>query len=437
MKVSPKRRSEIIDALRRGTVPQQGLDVLAVGLDRFEGFFDEEFARVQQGGAGFKALQGEYGSGKTFAARWLSERAKRAGFVTSEVQISETETPLHRYETVYRRIMERLSTSGQQFGALHSILEQWFHTLRQDVEQEGLEPESKQFEARVQALLNERLGEATRVSPIFAQVVRVIRNAFAAGNDELAQGLIAWLSGQPNVAAAIKRQAEIRGDIDHDGALQMLAGLLTIVRDCGLAGVVVVLDEVETLQRVRADVRERGLNALRGLLDEIAGGRFPGLYLVITGTPAFFTGPEGVSRLAPLAQRLHTDFRADAKFDNPRAARIRLSPFDLDGLVSLGTRVRDIYAEGASEGERVKARCDDAFVRDLARAIAGQFGGKASVSPRMYLKKLIDLLDGVNDHPEFDPRKDGSVRLSNAELTEQERAAVGRTDVDEIEIRLP
>jgi len=173
------------------------------------------------------------------------------------------------------------------------------------------------------------------------------------------------------------------------------------------------------------------------LLDEIAGGRFPGLYLVITGTPAFFTGPEGVSRLAPLAQRLHTDFRADAKFDNPRAARIRLSSFDLDGLLSLGTRVRDIYAEGASEGARVKARCDDAFVRDLARAIAGQFGGKASVSPRMYLKKLIDLLDGVNDHPEFDPRKDGSVRLSNAELTEQERAAVGRTDVDEIEIRLP
>ena len=49
-----------------------------------------------------------------------------------------------------------------------------------------------------------------------------------------------------------------------------------------------VLDEVETLQRVRSDVRDKGLNALRQLMDEIDSGRFPGLYLVLTGTPAFF-----------------------------------------------------------------------------------------------------------------------------------------------------
>ena len=33
--VSPRRRREVVDALRRGTVPAQGLDLLAVGLDRF------------------------------------------------------------------------------------------------------------------------------------------------------------------------------------------------------------------------------------------------------------------------------------------------------------------------------------------------------------------------------------------------------------------
>jgi hypothetical protein len=216
----------------------------------------------------------------------------------------------------------------------------------------------------------------------------------------------------------------------------MLVGLLAVIRDCGLAGLVVVLDEVETLQRVRSDVREKGLNALRALLDEIAGGRFPGLYLVITGTPAFFTGPEGTSRLTPLAQRLHTDFRDDPRFDNPRAPRIRLRAFDFDSLLLLGGRVRDIYAGGAAAGDRVRARCDDAFVGDLARGIAGQFGDKAALSPRIFLKKLIDLLDGVNDHADFDPRRDGSLKLSNAELTEQERAAIGRTDVDDIEIRL-
>ena len=116
--ISAQRRREIIDALRRGTVPQRGLDVFAVGLDRFEPALDEELRAVAEGGAGFKAIRGEYGSGKTFFARWLQERAKRLGFATAEVQISETETPLHRLETVYRRAMERLSTADAFAGGL-------------------------------------------------------------------------------------------------------------------------------------------------------------------------------------------------------------------------------------------------------------------------------------------------------------------------------
>src|SRR5690242_19486301 len=109
--VSPRRRREIIDALRRGTVPQNGLDVLAVGLDRFEAAVTDELGIVQSGGSVFKAVRGEYGSGKTFFARWLAERAKRLGMATAEVQISETETPLHRLETVYRRVCESLQTA--------------------------------------------------------------------------------------------------------------------------------------------------------------------------------------------------------------------------------------------------------------------------------------------------------------------------------------
>ncbi len=100
--ISPQRRREIIDALRRGTVPERGLDALAVGLDHLAPTFEDELANVGRGGSGFKAIRGEYGSGKTFTARWLAERARQQGFATSEVQVSEGETPLHHLETVYR-----------------------------------------------------------------------------------------------------------------------------------------------------------------------------------------------------------------------------------------------------------------------------------------------------------------------------------------------
>ena len=95
---------------------------------------------------------------------------------------------------------------------------------------------------------------------------------------------------------------------------------------------------------MRSDVREKSLNALRQLMDEVDSGRFPGLYLLMTGTPAFYDGQQGVQRLAPLAQRLQTDFATAARFDNPRAPQIRLHGFTHESLVELGSRVRDIYA---------------------------------------------------------------------------------------------
>lgn len=99
--ISPQRRNDIIDALRRGTVPQRSLDVFATGLDRFVDTLQSERDRVAKGGAVFKCVRGEYGTGKTFFARWLQEQAKNEGFATAEVQVSETETPLHKLETVY------------------------------------------------------------------------------------------------------------------------------------------------------------------------------------------------------------------------------------------------------------------------------------------------------------------------------------------------
>ncbi len=88
--ISPKRREEILDALRRGTVPEDGLDLFAVGLERFEPTVDEDLQKVLEGGSVFKAVRGEYGCGKTFYSRWLQERARRMNFASAEVQISET-----------------------------------------------------------------------------------------------------------------------------------------------------------------------------------------------------------------------------------------------------------------------------------------------------------------------------------------------------------
>jgi hypothetical protein len=266
-------------------------------------------------------------------------------------------------------------------------------------------------------------------------VLRTYRRALATGDAILAEGLISWLAGQPNVAAGIKRAAGIKGDLDHFAATNFLAGLLTILRDSGFSGLVLVLDEVETLQRMRTDTREKGLNGLRQWIDEIDAGRYPGLYLVITGTPSFFDGPQGVQRLAPLAQRLHVDFGTDRRFDNPRAVQIRLAAFDHGALLAVGRRVRDIYAEGRANERRLRALVDDTYLESLARAVAGGLGGKVGVAPRLFLKKLVsDVLDRVDLHEDFDPRKHYTLTLAESEMSTSERAAAHATSVDDIEL---
>ena len=435
--ISSARREGIVSALRRGTVPSSGLDALAVGIDSFAPTLDEDLASVSAGGSSFKAVRGEYGTGKTFFGRWLQERARSRGFAATEVQINETETPLHRLETVYRRLVEHLGTADTASGAFRGVIDGWFYALEQDVLADPTvdASDSAALLERTNALMEARLGAISKTAPAFAAVLRTYRRALAADDGMLADGLISWLSGQPNVAAGVKRAAGIKGDLDHFGATNFIVGLLTILRDSGFAGLVLVLDEVETLQRMRTDTREKGLNALRQWIDEIDAGRYPGLYAVVTGTPAFFDGPQGVQRLAPLAQRLHVDFGTDRRFDNPRAVQIRLAPFDHGALLAVGRRVRDIYAAGRPNEHRLRAVVDDPYVDVLARAVAGGLGGKVGVAPRLFLKKLVaDVLDRVDLHADFDPRKHYTLTLAETEMSASERAAASAASVDDIEL---
>lgn len=437
--VSAARRREVIDALRRGTVPQTGLDLFAVGLDRFAPALDERISTTATGGAAFHAIRGEYGSGKTFFARWLAERAKRAGLATAEIQISETETPLHKLETVYRRLTERLTTATQPPSALRSVIDGWFYALEEDVSETrpDLADDSAALEAAVDALMEERLRTVAQTTPAFSAALRGYRRATMDGDAATAEAVIAWLGGQKSVAASARRVAGVRGDLDHFAALGFLQGLLTVLKDCGHPGLLIVLDEIETLQRVRGDVREKGLNALRQLLDEIDTGRFPGLFLVITGTPAFYDGQQGVQRLPPLAQRLATDFTTDPRFDNPRAIQLRLSGFDLQRLEELGRSVRDLYAGAARNPERIASQVDDAYVADLATAMTSRLGGRAGIAPRLFLRKLVaDVLDRVDEFEDFDPRRHYALTLNTAELSEIERNAAAAT-ADDIELELP
>jgi hypothetical protein len=420
--MDPATAVEIVAALRSGLVPRHGLESYATGLEPLLATIDGELDFVARGKGASKWIRGEYGTGKTFAARMVAARARARGFATSEVQISVNDTPLHHLETVYRRLIERLETQADGTGAFQSVVDGWLYETGEEVRRlRGLEESDPAFATATEERLEDKLADLTRRTPAYAQVLRAYHRAAHQGDFATAQGLLAWLAGQPHTDRSVTSVAGVKGKVDGQAALTFLTGLLRLLRQSGYTGLVVVLDEVETIQRMNAQTREKSLNALRQWMDLLAADEFPGLYLVVTGTRDFYEGYKGLLSLPPLHQRVSVKFGLDPKFDNLRAPQVRLHAFTGERLIEVGRRIRDLYP--ATSRERVGGAVDDTFLAALVDQVTTGFRGRVAVAPRIFLRELVDVLDRVDQHAEFDPRVHYRLQLSEADLLPEELAA--------------
>lgn len=427
--------SAIVNALRSGLVPNEGLEHFATGLDPLVLAVNEELDFVSGGKGLSKWIRGEYGTGKTFAARHLCARARQRRFATAEVQISINDTPLHHLEAVYRRLIERLETAADGPNAFQAIVEGWLYQIGDEVTRlRGISEEDPGFADATEQRLDDKLADLSKRNPAYAQVLRAYHRATHEGDFATAQGLLAWLAGQPHTDRSVLKAAGTKGKVDGQASLTFLAGLLQLLRQSGYGGLVVVLDEVETVQRMNSQTREKSLNALRQLMDMLAKEELPGLYLIVTGTRDFFEGYKGLKALAPLYQRVQVNFAEDSRFDNLRAPQVRLLPFTDERLLTVGNRIRDLYP--AKNTERVAQRIDDRFLRTLVSQVTTGFGGKVSLAPRLFLRELIDVMDRVDIHEDYDPATHYRLELDDGKLTPEELAAKhGRSgDVAEDEI---
>ena len=76
-----------------------------------------------------------------------------------------------------------------------------------------------------------------------------------------------------------------------------------------------------------------------------------------------------------------------------------------------------------------------AQILDGKAAAIGREGGKIGVAPRLFLKKLVaGILDRVDLHEDFDPRKHYTLTLAETEMSATERAAASAASVDDIEL---
>jgi adenosylhomocysteinase len=388
----------IINALRRGTVPASGLERIAVGLEIEEGVIEKQLEYVAQGGGDLKFIRGDYGSGKTFLVARALEIARNKGFATSHVVISSA-TPLYKLKALYQQICANLRTREEEH-ALKTIVDNWLFAIEERlVAVSGSNLDDAALEAATEREIESALTGISEMNTALAAALRAYYKANNAGDFQLAQAALGWIAGEPNIGRDFKQKASIKGDIDDTVALFFLRGLVTVMQGAGYNGLAVAVDEMETTQALPKNQRDKGYHTVIRLIDALDSGGMPRCYFLFTGTPAMFDGSRGIRSVPPLYDRISV-VQTDS-YKNPRQPQIMLAKFDTKKLEQVALKVVDIYAQASSEVDR--ERISHRFIRAMIRKITTRFGGRVDVIPRIFLKEFVDVLDKCELYEKYNP----------------------------------
>ncbi|NUN14065.1 MAG: BREX system ATP-binding protein BrxD [Myxococcales bacterium] len=415
-----KEMDHVFESLRKGLVPERGIETFAVGVEKQRAELFRQLDLAASGEGTIKFLRGGYGCGKTFMARLALLDARARGFATSFVVVSDNDLRFHRFDDVYQKVMAELGTASCARGALGDILDRWIGRVEEGLMAAGEDENAGDFDDKVRRRLEADLASMTG-GQAPADFVRVIQTVFEnkqRGDLVEAGALISWLSGSGNVGAAVKKVAGIKGEIGSRNALDYLRGVLEIVKAAGYKGLVIVIDEAETILRMRADSRHKSLNGIRQIAD--LAGSYPGLVWLFTGTPEFFDSRHGVAGLTPLHERIR--FLKQGRFASLRQAQLELVPFDAERLRQVALRLRELYPTG-NRG-RLEQKVNDAFLGRLIQEVTAGFKGDVGVVPRQFLRQWVTQLDLVEEHEEYEPMREYGFVLDAGEMSLEEQQVV-------------
>lgn len=425
MPISKRDITHIFERLRSGVVPDRSLEAFAVGIDKQRSEIDRQLKLAADREGVFKFLRGGYGCGKTFMSRLAVLDAQSKGFATSFVVVSDNDLHFHKFDDVYRKVVQELSTQTCPRGALSDIIDRWIVKVEDALIAAGADEDAEDFDAQVQTRIEDELASLTegQAPEDMARVLRTIFSLKQAGKIGEASALISWLSGSENVAASAKKAAGVKGDIGSREALDYLHGILEIVKAAGYKGLVIVIDEAETILRMRSDIRGKSLNGIRQICD--AADRYQGLLWLFTGTPEFFDTKRGVAGLAPLHDRIK--FEKKGKFVNSRQPQLALTSFDAPRLRDVALKLREIYP--TPHPDRIKNKVTTDFIERLVNKVTAGFKGDVGIVPRQFLREFINVLDLTSDNEDYDPMAEEGFNPKN--LTEDEnRVRAGQPSFD-------
>lgn len=389
MEVTIKQAKHIINTLKNGVVPKEGIELFRIGRDEELNEIKRCMDYISEGSSMVKFIEGEYGAGKSFFINSIKGIAAADNFIVAKLQI-DNGFRFNSLDVLYYTLMHNLYSrdSGSDATSFEAIFCKWLQKLK-----------SMDDRSAATAEILEVINALNTYNKSFARAFLSYIKAQISGDTELASAAASWLTGEKNIPAALKVKFETIGSIDKTNSIDFIKAFIKLISMLGYNGLIVLIDELELIMSERSDIRRVSYENLRYIIDICGTGEIPQCMFVFAGTNELYENPEkGIKTYDALSQRLGNAIdKQNQSLTDIRQPIIRLHRFAREQLQALTDRIVEIY----NKAYDLKPTISNESITSWTLLCCKKLGLKLSdLTPREYIIRLVEVLDIMEQHPE-------------------------------------
>lgn len=387
-RIRTRERDAVIQSLKSGVTPRIGIQHIQVGRMNEITALHQDIERVADGGASFRLIIGEYGSGKTFFLSVVRSIALEKKLVTVSADLSP-DRRIHssggQARNLYSELMKNMSTRNKPDGnALLSVVERFVTEARKEADADN---------SAVSTVIHRRLEALTEMvgGYDFAKVIEAFWRGHEQDNEALKTNAIRWLRGEYTTKTDARNDLDVRTIISDASFYDALKLMSLFVRQAGYAGLLVSLDEMVNLYKLNnTQARTANYEQILRILNDCLQGSAENLGFILGGTPEFLFDPrKGLYSYEALQSRLAENRFAQRSgvidYSSPALHLASLTPEELYILLK---NLRHVYAGGDTDKYLVS---DDALTGFLHHC-SNTIGDAYFRTPRSTIKGFLDML---------------------------------------------
>ena len=403
MKIPKRIAQALINSLKGGVVPRVGLQYVAVGRKEEIDALLRDVEIVADGGASFRFIVGQYGSGKSFLLQTIRNYVMAKNFVVVDADLS----PERRLQgtrgqglATYKELIRNMSTKTKpEGGALSLILDRWISSVQQDVMvSSGLGATDpglvKLVEKRISAVIYS-LNEMVHGFD-FARLLTLYYEAHINGDDALKAKVLKWFRGEYPTKSEARQDLGVNIVITDDDWYEYLKLFAAFLKQAGYAGMLVLIDELVNIYKIpNAITRQYNYEKILTMYNDTMQGKAQHFGIILCGTPQCMEDPRrGVYSYEALRSRL-ADGHFTGEHKDLLSPVIRLQPLTHEEMLILIEKLADIHA-GLYEYPQIVTEPD---MVDFIQIEFGRIGADTHITPREVIRDFIQVLDIVYQNP--------------------------------------